>query len=393
MVEEDIKVIFADGQDICLYAGGKVQKYPSKFIEKYKETAAAAERSSSWKYSGEGARYRGDVMPEQRVESRITGVHLTANGNEGVYSFVVNRTSGVYKRDFSDEKLPETHVINSVEHEYSGGCLNASSNKLALSLKRNYINSDIAIFDLDNFNYVTVTEGDTIDEDPFYSPVDSNIIYFSSRGVGRDLNGDYIGLSPASVVRMNMNTMSIDEVKSSQKFSYFKPVEHGGRLYAIKAPAGEKKTNPVVAFFLIPVRFLQAIANLISIFIHAFTGKSLTSGGNNPAKGREYDSRKEYVRGNIINIDKELKTNAGKKDKDYGFVPLSWQLICLDDEKVLASGVADYDITDNGTIIYTNGRHVFALKDGKRTKLCDAQSCVTLSVRHNFKAVKEPFGF
>lgn len=386
------KVIFADGEDVCLYSDGKVEKFPSKFIEKYRTAAASARRSSSWKYSGEGARFRGDVSEDEQIQSRIGGVYL-ASEDTAVYSFTVNETSGIYKHSLTDEKAPETHVINSIEHCFYGGCLNSRTGKLAVSLKRNDVNSDIALFDLNNGNYVSVTEGDTLDEDPFFLPENADVIYFSSRGVGRNLNGEYAGFSPAAIVRIDLSAMSVEEVKVSPKYSYFKPIVHGGKLYAIKAPAAPPKPNYVKAFFLIPVRFLQAIANLLSIFIHAFTGKSLTSGGSNPAKGREYDSRKEFVRGNLINIDKELKANAGKKDKDYGFVPLGWQLVEVESDKVLASGVADYDVTAQGDVVYTNGKHIFALKDGKRQKLCDADCCLTLSVMHSSNPSNDPFSF
>ncbi len=133
---------------------------------------------------------------------------------------------------------------------------------------------------------------------------------------------------------------------------------------------------------LIPFRIIQALVNFINVFVTAFTGKSLASGGSNPAKGRKYDSREEFVKGNLINVDKQLKTNA-RKDKDgYGFIPLSWQIIEAESGKVIKSGIADYDITDDGTFIATNGKRIFAVKDGKSVKLCDTERCLTVSCRH-----------
>ncbi len=387
------KFIFADGQDLCLFSDGAVKRYPSKFIEKYKNGIQDSERSKEWKYGGEGARFRGDIAEAQTVESCIEGVYLTSDDDAAVYAFSVNSTSGIYKRSFSDEKTPETHVINSVEYSFSGGCLDSANWRLATSMKRNAVNSDIAVFDLKNGSYVTVTGGDTQDIDPFYSPENANLIYFSSRGAGRDMNGDFVAFSPAAICTIDLSVMEVREVKSDEKFSYFKPVPYGGKLYAIKAPAREKRTNPLISFILIPYRILQAIANLLAVFIHAFTGKSVTSGGSNPAKGREYDSRKLYVRGNLIDVEREVKKNKGKRGKDYGWVPSSWQLVEVESGKVLANGAADFDIAEDGMIIYTDGRRIYSLKDGKKSKLCDAEMCLNLAFRHSAQKSDELFSF
>lgn len=383
--------LFVDGTDICLYKDGAVQKFPSKFIENYKKTAAELERSKEWKHTGEGAQFRGDVKNAQDMfDCSVTGAYFYGGG--AVYTFTADRTSGVYGFTFGDEKAPEVHILTSLEYSFFGGCLNQSSGKLVTTLSRNYCNADLALLDIKTGAYCTLTESDTQDLDPFFDPTDGDAVYFSSRGAGRTSGGEFVSFSPASVLKLNLSTMELEEVLSSPKYSYFKPIVHGGVLYAIKAPAKEKKPNPVIEILLIPYRILQGIAGFLNAFVRMFAGKSLTSGGNNPAKGRDYDSRKEFVRGNLIDAEKELKKNKGKRDKDYGFAPLSWQLVNTSDGTVLKSGVADYDIAENGDIIATNGRHVFYFSGGKWQKLCDTDRCVNLSFRHGGAAQKDIFG-
>ena len=145
------KFLYTDGSDVCLYDNGKITKSKSKFIENYKNTALNVERSRSWKHSGEGAQFRGDVRPgedEISIAERINGVYMTSDEAEAVYSFTVNQTSGIYKMRFDDEKASEVHIINSIEYEFSGGCLDCASEMLAISVKRNFCNSDIALFDM-----------------------------------------------------------------------------------------------------------------------------------------------------------------------------------------------------------------------------------------------------
>lgn len=390
------KFTFSDGADICLFDGQSVKKYSSKFIADYKENAQSIVRSKQWKTEGEGARFRGvgAVSDEDLAyDVRIGGIYPTENENEVIYSFSVNQTSGIYKKSLTDDKSPETHIINSLELTFNGGCYNASSKELALSIQRGYYNSDIALFDIATGDYKTVTDGDTMDEDPYICPDDGNIVYYSSRGVGRNAHGDFVCFSPSAIYKLDLERVSVEEVLSSPDYSYFKPAYYGGKLYAIKAPAKEKRGNPLLEIVLIPWRILQAIAGFINIFVTAFSGKSLTSGGNNPAKGRDYDSRKIAIAGNLVDVEKETKRNASKKDSDYGIVPKSWQLIEVGTGKVIKSGVADYDIDGDGTIIITNGRRIFAVKDGECKKICNADCCVRVNCRHDSAKKSSLFDF
>ena len=160
-----IKFLFADGEDICLYSDGEIVRHRSKFIENYKNSVQNAERAKEWKHSGEGAQFRGDVRlgtEETAFVSSINGVYPAGDG-EAVYSFKINGVSGIYRAQLLDEKAPEIHIINSVDSEFSGGCLDVNSSLLACSFSRNAVNSDIALFDLKTGDYKTLTEGDTLD--------------------------------------------------------------------------------------------------------------------------------------------------------------------------------------------------------------------------------------
>lgn len=379
------KFLFADGEDICLYDEGKIIRRHSKFIDNFKRASLSVERAKNWKHSGEGAQFRGDVVAERDEDafaSNINAVHFTGEDGWAVYSFTIEQTSGIYKVNLYDEKAEEVHIINSLDYSFMGGCLDAEAGVLATRLDTHRGTSDIALFDVKSGDYKTVTEGDTLDDDPFVSPDDGNVIYFTSRGVGRTSDGSFAGYSNSAVCKLNLSALEIDEVCASEKFNYIKPVVHGGKLYAIKAPAKEKGPNPLIEILLIPFRIIQAIANFINVFVTAFTGKSLASGGSNPAKGRKYDSREEFIKGNRINAEKEMKKNRKKEKGDYGYIPLSWQLVEIDSGKVIKSGVGDYDILSDGTIITTNGKRIFAVKDGKCTKLCDTENCLRVTAMH-----------
>jgi uncharacterized protein YbaA (DUF1428 family) len=382
------KFNFVDGNDICVYNDGKIQRLKSAYIERYKQNVENAAKASEWKKTGSGAIFRGDVQYNDKptgVISNINAAFPTKNDDEIVYSFTVNDTSGIYKKTLSDEESPETHIVNGNDKQFIGGCLNVENSHFATQIKRNFCNSDIAIFNAESGDYKLVTDGDTLDEDPYICPDDEGYIYYSSRGVGRNSSGEFVTFSPSAIYRLDVVRVQVDELVTSEKFSYFRPIYHGGKLYAIKAPAKEKHTNPLLEIVLIPWRLLQAIAGFINIFITAFSGKSITEGGTNPAKGRDYDSRKIAIRGNLIDVEKQSKKNASKKDADYGFVPPSWQLIEVDSGRVIKSGILDYDICDDGTIIATNGRRIFEIKDGDCKKVYNTSWCLRVDCKHSAK--------
>ena len=395
-----IKFTYADGQDICIFDGEKTVKYKSGYIERYKENAEASRRNAEWKTSGEGAIFRGDTrgygQSEATFDCAISGVYPTESDDWVAYSFEINGASGIYKKCLSDDKSPETHVINSNDLKFGGGMLQTSTQQLAVSIKRGYYNSDIALFDLNTGDYKCVTDGDTLDIDPYISPDEKGIIYFSSRGAGRDAHGEFVKFSPSAICKLDLNRMEVDEIKSSPNYHYFKPASFGGKLYAIKAPVKEKRGNPILEIILIPWRILQGIASFINIFVKATTGKGITEGGPNPAKGKDYDSRKIEIAGNLIDVDKQLKKNASKKDVDYGFIPKSWQLVEVESGEVIKSGVGDFDIADDGTIIATNGRRIFAIRNGKCIKVCSADYCIKVNCKHGAVAQNDksgPFDF
>jgi hypothetical protein len=98
--------------------------------------------------------------------------------------------------------------------------------------------------------------------------------------------------------------------------------------------------------------------------------------------------KKMWIHNRIVNIKKMLRNN--KNFEDLGIVPADWTLVKMVNgaEKVLAYGVADYDIIEeNGktAVVYTNGKKVFKLTDREfdveREVLFEAERCVRLAAR------------
>lgn len=379
------KFAYTDGDKIGVFDGERTKLYESEYILRYREYSETRVKNDEWKYMGEGARFRGDYDGRrnrvEKIYAYINGVQW--EGDKVLYSFTVNGSSGVYRKDVTNEKAREEHILSSSDYEilsvHCGG-----NGQVAVTVRPDVITSHIGILDCRSSELKTLTDGDSRDQNAYFSPVNADTVFFDSAGVGRSSDGDFSGrYTPAAICSLDMGTMEIKEILSDKKVSYVKPKQaKDGTLYCIERPNKEKRGgNPLLEILLIPFRILQAIVMFVQAFVTLFTGKSLTSGGDNPTRGRESDSRKLYVDGNLIEAEKELKRNKKFKDKEYGFIPMSWKLVKVTDGKTepIKSGICDFTLCGDGGIYCTNGRHIFYLKDGETKKVADADMCLNVS--------------
>ncbi len=393
------KLVFADGEKIGVFDGERVTLFESAYIKRYREYAETRVKNNEWKHAGEGALFRGDNDPsrtrKEKVDARINGVEW--DGDKIIYSFCVNDSSGVYRKDVSDEKAPEEHILSSSEESVFS--LHRADNTLAVTVSSSAwgITSQIGTLNVQTSELKTLTDGDSRDANAFFSPV-KNMLLFDSAGVGRNADGEFTGkYSPSVIYGLDLANMEIEEVYKNDKLSYFKPKQAAdGTMYCIQRPTKEKKGgNLFLDILLLPVRLFQAIAMFLQSFVMLFTGKSLTSGGDNPTKGRESNSRKLFVDGNLIEVEKEFKRNKKYKNGEYGFIPMSWKLVKIVEGKAepIKSGICDFALCADGGLYCTNGRHIYYVKDGNTKKIADTERCLCLATQSVSTLSGDLFGF
>ncbi|MBQ8295789.1 MAG: hypothetical protein IJX87_05090 [Clostridia bacterium] len=394
-----MKFVFTDSEKLCLYNNGKIEKYDSDYVVRYRESMLRAEKNREWKkntdlmmsddFYFEGAR-------NEEVSVSLHSVSLTTEENKLIYAFSVNETSGLYYKFTDDEKKTEAHFLTSNEVRFLS--LNVyDTGDILGTVQTDSVRANLAVFSKNDGDYKSLTDGDSFDENPSFD--ENGDLIFNSYGVGRDANNVFLTYTPSEILRLNLRSMEIETVISDERFSYVKPVCDGaGNLYCIRKPGDDaQEGNIFLDILLIPVRLVQAFIGLISTFVMCFAGKPMISGGRtgandgSMAKNGKKDPKKIFINNNLINVEKELKKN--KKSEDPGFIPRSWKLVkltpqsagnfknCIETE--LASGVADFCLlTKDGTntLLYTNGKHIFAVEDrgkeSKRKKLLDTDFCL-----------------
>lgn len=391
------KLVFADGERIGVYDGERVRYFESESIARYRDYAGTRVKNDEWKYAGDGARFRGDY---ELYRARTENVAATVNsvqfdGNKVVYSFTVDGSSGVYRKDVTDEKAREEHIFSSADEEILS--LSRAGRQLAATVRRNGATSSIALLNMETSELKTLTEGDSRDANPCVSPLDPDLIYFDSAGIGLTASGEFTGkYAPSAICAFRLSTEEITEAETAGKESLIKPkFAPNGDLYCIQRPNRERGGNVFYDILLFPFRILKGIFGFLQAFVAVFGHTSLTSGtvgGDNPTRERKDDARKIYVDGKLIEADREMKRNRRAKDGEHGFIPLSWQLVKISGGKreTIARGICDYALADGG-VYCTDGTHIFFVKDGKKTKIADTKRCLCVAAQSDAPDLSEVF--
>ena len=134
-----------------------------------------------------------------------------------VYSITVDSLSGIITKDLTDENFDEGHIIHSRELVFSGASPNKDGKKLITCIKDNYFNSHIAVYDIDSSDYMTVTDGDSVDFDAAFSTQNDSLVYFASKGAGRNGQGEFVRYSPSSIYTYDLISGNIEEILSDEK--------------------------------------------------------------------------------------------------------------------------------------------------------------------------------
>lgn len=239
--------------------------------------------------------------------------------------------------------------------------------------------ANIVMFDKDGNNYREVTGGDTVDTAPAWIPGVPNRLLFQSSGLARNEEGYIIAQGPASIQKLDRDLGSVTPILDDPAFDHLKPrVTKAGDLLYIRRPYQGPSyglgsmLGDALAF---PFRLLRAVFHYLNFFSLMYTRKPLTSANGPVVKA---DIKQILLQGKRIDAEKALRS-ARPVQGVPSLVPDSWQLISRDQngvESVLATNVATFDISPDGTIVYSNGKGVFVLDQDGSSRLAHTEELV-----------------
>jgi hypothetical protein len=376
----------ATGKLHLKYDGAAPRPVESKFAHEVRERLMRVAQRNAWKTQGTGAQFMYGRLMNSRIlwgqdaedeEGIVISVRsLTRGSDKGhvLYALGGPGVNGLFS--FNPETLNETRVVHGADHLYDDLSLDRTHNLVACSTPKRDGSSSIAVMSVDATDYGELTEGDSLDFNPSWVPGERRELVYASSGIARDQQGNARSFAPTVIHRLDVDAAQLEVIAEEKGADLIRPaMTADGTLYYIRRPhVGPAKPSfwrANLDFLMFPVRLLFALMQFLNFFTTRYGGKQLTTAGN--ANQRGADVKQMMAWDNLI----RAREKAKETDADpESLVPSSWVLVRQRGMKTetIAKGVGCYDVSEDGTIVYTNGGAIYHVDaDGARTKVCDGQ--------------------
>jgi len=352
--------------------GGEVKQVHSAYVQEATDRRERARERHGWK---EGTAFRiaaGGRMRDFDAGDKpitVTSAAFEADGN--LLYFLKDETiGGLFRREAASGR--ELRVM--LKQNLHLGDLTPSPDGAMLAASSQYARgvANIALLRNDGSSYREMTGGDTVDCAPAWIPGAPNRMLFQSSGLARNEQGYIVAQGHASIQKLDMESGSVTPILEDPAFDYLKPrVSPGGDLLFIRRPfeaPGYSFGSLLTDTLLFPFRLLRAVFHYLNFFSMMYSRKPLTS-ASGPAV--QADIKSLLLQGRRIDAERALR-NTRPVHGVPSLVPDSWELVSRNQEgaeRVLARSVASYDVSPDGTIVYSNGRGVFVLDNDGSSRL------------------------
>ncbi len=366
-----MKIIYISDNKIYKCTDGKITELSSERAQHYKSTVSEIRRNKEWKHSGTGAQFMGTAAPSGN-ESIFVSINGIADDGTGlVYSIQLGEMGGIYRKNPDKPEAAEEHIFTGMNRDI--GSISIKNGKIAACS-----NGHLSIFDMKG-NFEDITDGDSIESQPCWS-ADDDRIFCSTAGIARNQYGAPAAYSPRSIMAVDLNAGSMEELFADEKYDFLRPSnDSSGNFYCIRQPykVAEEKNPLWKDVLLFPVRIIKALLGFLNAFSVLFGGESLRSGRKQgDVKTKEKSDRELFFEGRLLEAEKNEKENTAKGEKNPGIFPLSRVLVRIapdGTETVLKRGVMDYAVLPDGSIICSNGRSLLHITDSGEELIAKAK--------------------
>jgi hypothetical protein len=352
--------------------GGVVKQLHSTYAQEALDRRENARERHSWKKDtafgiAAGGRMRNMEIPDKPLMATSVAYERTG---DLLYFLKDDAVGGLFRREAASGKeirvlLRQKLHLADLNPSTDGGLIAASSQQSGGV-------ANIALMNTDGDGLREVTGGDTVDSSPAWIPGVEKRLLFQSCGLARSEEGYIVAQGNASIQMLNMESGSVEPVLESTRFDYLKPrVCPAGNLLFIRRPFELPRygaQNMLLDSLLFPFRLLRALFHYLNFFSLMYSRKPLTSASG---PGVQADMKNILLQGRRIDAEKAVRS-ARSVQGVPSLVPDSWELVSRTrqgDERILATNVASYDVTSDGTIVYSNGRGVFVLEPDGTARL------------------------
>jgi hypothetical protein len=362
----------SNGQLFHREAGGESTALVSPFVQEQLERRERAKQRHGWKEGTAfniraGGGHRGFDAPDAPITA--TGAAFEPSGSL-LYFLKDSTIGGLFRREAASGR--ELRLLLTPGLHLSDLAVEAGGARVAAASHHRDGTANIVVFDGEGNGLREVTGGDTVDSAPAWIPGVPGRLLFQSSGFARNEEGYVVAQGPASIQTLDMQSGSVSPVLDDPRFDHLRPrVSQEGHLYFIRRPYELPRygaQNFALDSLLFPFRLLRAVFHFLNFFSLMYSRKPLTSASGSKMQA---DMKDILVQGKRIDAEKALRA-ARPVHGVPSLVPADWQLVRRSpqgEERVLATSVASYDIGPDGTVVYTNGRGVFAIEPDGATRL------------------------
>lgn len=361
-----------DGKLFVQSAYGGVQQIASPYAQQAMDRAERSREKNAWKKgTAFGVAAHGNMRDFERGADPllISSARFTSDGK--LLYFQADRgMGGLFSYDVASGQ--EERLLHRQELQLEDLHLSPSGERIFCTVKARTGASNIATMSSSGDGLRELTGGDTIDAAPAAVPGDEQTIIYQSAGIARDQQGAWLATGHVTLQELNLQTGRVTPVLEDPRYDFLAPrVAADGALFYIRRPyepphyhAG----NIVLDTLLFPFRLLRAVFHYLNFFSLMYTRKPLTGAGGAPMQA---DMKDIILQGRRIDAQRALRREASIGGVP-SLVPASWQLVRRQRggaESVVATNVSSFDITPGGTVVYSNGRGLFALDAQGRSAL------------------------
>jgi hypothetical protein len=371
----------AQGKLFQLSGSSPVEQIQSPFGQKIIDQTLRIHQKNEWKTEGSGSHFGGSALwgacqvDAQAIKVNITSVSRCTEGNKLYYVLESDSAGGLFV--YNCDTREEIRLFHKEKFKATDLDLNRETNEFVCSRRFANGTANIALIGRDGTTLTEITQGDSIDDSPCWIPGKQRRILFQSSGIARNKDGYAVGKGSASIQALDLDNHRMTTVLEDDGYDFLQPkIGADGNLYYIRRPFEKNPYRPEVAlldFFLFPFRLIRAVFHYLNFFSLVYSRKPLTTASGPKMQGD--DLKTIILKGKIIDAEKALR--SGEKIMGVpSLVPSSWELIRRDEnqrEEIIAKNVASFDISENGTIIYSNGYGIFELnaRNGRSLLLKD----------------------
>ncbi len=387
---------------LCYIANGKLYEMAaasaeneifSTFVGDLKRRLQSVEDRAAFRGGGSGASFMRGGLPEVPVESiaesfraEFSCVAGDLKANTLCYGIDAGDVRGLFLYDLAENY--ERRVFHGPKYRFTSICPRSTGEddgavEWLVAAVQDHGASRIGLFKPDAGGGIQeLTEGDSLDCYPVWRPGMRRSFVYQSAGIARSTHDNsWLGLGPASLESIDLESGEMSTVMSDSRYDFLCPAFGGdGSLYFLRRPYEPFHRPSIWRMFLdvllFPFRLLRAIMAFLNVFSMFFSGKPLQTAGHSPKK-QGPDPKAMFLHGRWVSMEKKMRDAAAD---ELSMVPRNWELMRLKPDGTLLpvqSGVMAFAIGGEGTILYSNGRGIYARAEGDKPKKVSGRSLVT----------------